>query len=53
MKRVLIEKSKYYKPILKQILHKSGVKCVVYDNKFFAYGELYPKNEKAGEPKQK
>tara|TARA_Y100001958_G_C20666916_1_gene188008 strand:+ start:242 stop:403 length:162 start_codon:yes stop_codon:yes gene_type:complete len=53
MKRVLMEKSKYYKPILKQILHKSGVKCVVYDNKFFAYGELYPKNEKAAEPKQK
>ena len=50
MKRI---KANDYKPILKQILHKSGIKCILYDNKFFAYGELYSKNEKAAEPRPK
>ena len=53
MNKQIISKSKYYKPILKQIIRKSGIKCIVYDNKFFAYGELYSKNEKAADPKKK
>ena len=53
MHKHISSKVKDYKPILKQIINKHGIKCIVYDNKFFAYGELYTKNKNACKPKQK